>query len=165
MLELWHRTIDTNLTSAYLLTREAARSMIPQKFGRIINVGSHISVLDRERMQAYTSSKHGLAGLTKSLAGELGRYGVTCNAIAPGYFLTDMIEPASGDAALVQAFTNVIASIAGAVPRRLAAQPFFSPRMPRPTSTATYCTRMEVWRTLFASGRTEAPIHDSCPAK
>ena len=108
-LELWHRTIDTNLTSAYLLAREAARVMIPQKSGRIINVGSYVSVLGRERMQAYAASKHGLAGLTKSLAGELGRHGITCNAIAPGYFMTDMIEPAANDPALMQAFTNAIA--------------------------------------------------------
>jgi gluconate 5-dehydrogenase len=108
-LELWHRTIDTNLTSAYLLAREAARVMIPQKSGRIINVGSYVSVLGRERMQAYAASKHGLAGLTKSLAGELGRHGITCNAIAPGYFMTDMITPASDDPALMQAFTNAIA--------------------------------------------------------
>jgi gluconate 5-dehydrogenase len=108
-LQLWHRTIDTNLTSAYLLAREAARVMIPQKSGRIINVGSYVSVLGRERMQAYAASKHGLAGLTKSLAGELGRHGITCNAIAPGYFMTDMITPATGDAALMQAFTSAIA--------------------------------------------------------
>jgi gluconate 5-dehydrogenase len=108
-LELWHQTMDTNLTSAYLLAREAARVMIPQKSGRIINVGSYVSVLGRERMQAYAASKHGLAGLTKSLAGELGRHGITCNAIAPGYFLTDMITPASTDPALMQAFTNAIA--------------------------------------------------------
>lgn len=108
-LEIWHATINTNLTSAYLLAREAARHMIPNRYGRIINVGSYVSVLGRERMQAYASSKHGIAGLTKSLAGELGRYGITCNAIAPGYFKTDMIEPAANDAALMQAFTNAIA--------------------------------------------------------
>lgn len=108
-LELWHRTMDTNLTAAYLLAREAARSMIPQKSGRIINVGSYCSVLGRERMQAYAASKHGLAGLTKSLAGELGRYGINCNAIAPGYFMTDMIERVADDAELMQAFTGAIA--------------------------------------------------------
>jgi len=108
-LELWRRTVDTNLTAAYLLAREAARVMIPQQSGRIINVGSYCSVLGRERMQAYAASKHGLAGLTKSLAGELGRYGITCNAIAPGYFMTDMIERVADDAPLMQAFVNAIA--------------------------------------------------------
>ena len=108
-LDLWHRTMDTNLTAAYLLAREAARVMIPQKSGRIINVGSYCSVLGRERMQAYAASKHGLAGLTKSLAGELGRHGITCNAIAPGYFATDMTDRVADDEALIQAFTNAIA--------------------------------------------------------
>ncbi|AMN47755.1 gluconate 5-dehydrogenase [Steroidobacter denitrificans] len=108
-LELWRRTLDTNLTAAYLLAREAARVMIPRQSGRIINVGSYCSVLGRERMQAYAASKHGIAGLTKSLAGELGRYGITCNAIAPGYFMTDMIERVADDTPLMQAFVNAIA--------------------------------------------------------
>ena len=50
-------------------------------------------VIGRERLTAYVASKHGLAGLTKSLAGELGRHNVTCNAIAPGSFITEMAEP------------------------------------------------------------------------
>lgn len=108
-LELWHQTIDTNLTAAYLLAREAARVMIPQKSGRIINVGSYVSTMGRERMQAYAASKHGLAGLTKSVAAELGRYGITCNGIEPGYFMTDMMERVSDDEALMKAFTNAIA--------------------------------------------------------
>jgi gluconate 5-dehydrogenase len=108
-IELWHRTLDTNLTAAYLLAREAARAMIPNRSGRIINIGSYVSVRGRERMQAYAASKHGLVGLTRSLAGELGRYGITCNAVAPGYFMTDMIKPATSDAALMRAFTNAIA--------------------------------------------------------
>ncbi len=108
-LEVWRRTLDTNLTAAYLLSREAARPMVAQKSGRIINIGSYVSVLGRERLQAYVASKHGLAGLTKSMAGELGRYGVTCNAIAPGFFLTEMAEPITADPARLRVFTNCIA--------------------------------------------------------
>jgi gluconate 5-dehydrogenase len=101
--------MDTNLTAVYLLAREAARPMIAQRAGRIINVGSYVSVIGRERLQAYVASKHGLVGLTKSIAGELGRHGVTCNAIAPGFFLTEMAAPITADAARMQVFTNAIA--------------------------------------------------------
>jgi gluconate 5-dehydrogenase len=75
--EEWRRTLETNLTAPYLLAREAARPMVAQRWGRIINIGSYVSVLGRERLQAYVASKHGIAGLTKSLAGELGPHGVT----------------------------------------------------------------------------------------
>jgi gluconate 5-dehydrogenase len=107
--EDWRRTLETNLTAPYLLAREAARPMIAQRWGRIINIGSYVSVLGRERLQAYVASKHGIAGLTKSLAGELGRHGITCNAIAPGFFLTDMAEPVTRDSQRMQMFTDCIA--------------------------------------------------------
>ncbi len=105
----WRRTLETNLTAVYLLAREAARPMIAQRWGRIINVGSYVSVIGRERLQAYVASKHGLVGLTKSIAGELGRHGVTCNAIAPGLFLTDMAKPVTRDAARMRVYTGAIA--------------------------------------------------------
>ena len=108
-LDVWKRTLETNLTSVYLLSREAARPMVAQRSGRIINIGSYVSVIGRERLQAYVASKHGLVGLTKSLAGELGRHGVTCNAIAPGFFLTQMAEPITTDPARMRIFTDCIA--------------------------------------------------------
>ena len=105
----WRRTMDTNLTAAYLLAREAARTMVARRHGRIVNVGSYVSVIGRERLAAYVASKHGLAGLTKSLAGELGRHGVTCNGIAPGFFETEMAAPILGDPARARIFTEAIA--------------------------------------------------------
>lgn len=108
-LDVWRQTFDVNLTATYLLCREAARPMVTQRAGRIINVGSYVSVLGRERLQAYVASKHGVAGLTRSLAGELGRHGVTCNAICPGLFLTEMAEPVLRDPQRMKAFTSVIA--------------------------------------------------------
>jgi len=108
-LETWNHTLATNLTAVYLLAREAARPMIAQRWGRIINVGSYVSVIGRERLQAYVASKHGLLGLTKSIAGEVGRHNITCNAIAPGFFLTEMAEPVRRDPARMQVFTNAIA--------------------------------------------------------
>ena len=108
-LETWRRTLDTNLTAVYLLAREAARAMIPQRSGRIVNIGSYVSVIGRERLTAYVASKHGLAGLTKSLAGELGRHGITCNGIAPGFFQTEMAAPILNDPARAKIFTDAIA--------------------------------------------------------
>ena len=119
-LDVWRRTIDTNLTAVYLLAREAARVMVAQRSGRIINIGSYVSVLGRERLQAYVASKHGLAGLTKSIAGEVGRHGVTCNAISPGFFLTDMAKSVTEDAARMRIFTNCIAMDRWGDPRELA---------------------------------------------
>lgn len=107
--EAWRKTLETNLTAPYLLARAAAKPMVAQGWGRIINIGSYVSVLGRERLQAYVASKHGVAGLTKSLAGELGRHGVTCNAIAPGFFLTDMAEPVTRAPERMRVFTDCIA--------------------------------------------------------
>jgi gluconate 5-dehydrogenase len=123
--QVWRETLETNLTGPYLLAREAARPMVAQKWGRIINVGSYVSVLGRERLQAYVASKHGIAGLTKSLAGELGRHGVTCNCIAPGFFLTDMAEPVTRDPRRMQTFTNCIALGRWGKPEELAGAAIF----------------------------------------
>lgn len=124
-LDMWRMTIETNLTATYLLSREAARPMLAQKSGRIINVGSYVSKMGRERLQAYVASKHGVAGLTKSLAGELGRHGITCNAIAPGFFLTEMAEPITSDPVRQQIFTNAIAMGRWGRPEELAGAAIF----------------------------------------
>ena len=99
--------------------------MITQKYGRIINVGSYVSKLGRERLQAYVASKHGVSGLTKSMAGELGRHGITCNGIAPGFFLTEMAEPITQDRARMQIFTNAIAMGRWGRPEELAGAAVF----------------------------------------
>ena len=86
----WDMVMGTNVHAPYLLCREAARFMVPRGYGRIVNVGSALSVTGREKITAYVSSKHGLAGLTRAIAAELGPQGVTCNMMAPGYFLTEI---------------------------------------------------------------------------
>ncbi|SOE65816.1 gluconate 5-dehydrogenase [Burkholderia sp. D7] len=96
-LAMWQRTMDTNVTAAYLLAQEVSGPMIGRGHGRIINVGSYVSVLGREKLQAYVASKHAVAGLTKSLGAELGRHGIRCNGICPGYFMTDMAEPVTSN--------------------------------------------------------------------
>jgi gluconate 5-dehydrogenase len=108
-LDQWQRVFDTNVSAMYLLSREAAKPMIAQGRGRIINFGSYVSTTGRERLAAYTASKHAVAGLTKSIAGELARHNVTCNAIAPGFFDTDMAAPTVGDPERSKVFRSAIA--------------------------------------------------------
>ncbi|AKH98855.1 dehydrogenase of unknown specificity, short-chain alcohol dehydrogenase like [Hoeflea sp. IMCC20628] len=86
----WDRVMGTNVRATYVLCREAARLMVPQGYGRIVNVGSALAVVGRENVTSYVASKHGLAGMTRALAAELGAKGVTCNMMAPGYFLTEI---------------------------------------------------------------------------
>lgn len=96
MLELetadWKRVIDTNLTAAFVVGREAARRMIKRGQGKIINIGSLTSELARATVAPYTVAKGGIKMLTKAMAAEWGEAGIQANAIGPGYMLTDMNE-------------------------------------------------------------------------
>ncbi len=95
--EDWDLTIATNLSACFSLAREASRPMTAQGWGRIINIVSIMALQARTTVPAYVASKGGLAALTRAFAVELGPKGVTCNAIAPGYFLTDMTEVTAAD--------------------------------------------------------------------
>lgn len=88
----WDRVMETNLTSCFVLARAAARHMVARGEGRIINTASIMGPLARPTVAAYVTTKGGLAALTRALAVELGPKGITCNAIAPGFFVTDMTE-------------------------------------------------------------------------
>ncbi len=95
----WRRTIDLNLTGAFLGCQAAARVMLPRRSGSIINIGSILGQLGLPKRAAYCASKHGLIGLTKVLGAEWGRQGVRVNCINPGYIKTpmDVHDQAVGD--------------------------------------------------------------------
>lgn len=88
----WQRVIDTNLTSAFVIGREAAKRMLPRGRGKVINIGSLTSELARATVAPYTVAKGGIKMLTKAMAAEWGEHGIQANAIGPGYMITDMNE-------------------------------------------------------------------------
>jgi gluconate 5-dehydrogenase len=96
MLELktadWHRVIDTNLTSAFLVGRAAAQRMVPRGRGKIVNIGSLTSDAARATVAPYTVAKGGIKMLTRAMTAEWASHGIQANAIGPGYMLTDMNE-------------------------------------------------------------------------
>jgi len=90
--EDWNVVLQTNLTSAFVAIRAAARTMMRGKFGRIVNISSTSGVVGNAGQANYAAAKAGMLGLTKSIARELGGKGITCNAVAPGFITTDMTE-------------------------------------------------------------------------
>src|ERR1700743_3739194 len=90
--EAFDEVINTNLKSAFVAIRSAARLIMRSKSGRIINISSVAGVAGNAGQANYAASKAGLIGLSKSVAKELAGKGVTCNAIAPGFITTDMTD-------------------------------------------------------------------------
>ena len=97
--EGWRLTIDTNLTGAFFCAQAAARVMIPQRKGVILNISSILGEVGLPKRAAYCASKHGLIGLTKVLAAEWARHGIRVVSIDPAYIKTAMDErdQVSGD--------------------------------------------------------------------
>ena len=90
--ELWSRHLAINLSGTFYCTRAALPAMLKKKWGRIINVASIAAKTGAAYIAAYTASKHGVLGLTRSVALEVAAAGVTVNAICPGYVDTEMVS-------------------------------------------------------------------------
>lgn len=88
----WDLVLDINLKGAFLCTKAAARVMMKQRYGRIVNISSIIGLIGNAGQANYAASKAGLFGLTKSTARELGSRNVTVNAVAPGFIETEMTK-------------------------------------------------------------------------
>ena len=88
--EAWDAVLNVNLKGTFLVTQAAAKIMIKQRFGRIINISSASGRVGNPGQANYVASKAGIIGLTKTAARELGSRGITVNAIAPGFFETEM---------------------------------------------------------------------------
>ena len=95
--EQWQKVIRVNLDASFLLAQKLAPAMIEHGHGKIVNIASMLSYTGGITVPAYTASKHGVAGLTKALANEWGKFNLQVNAIAPGYFRTDNTQALQDD--------------------------------------------------------------------
>jgi len=94
-LSMWNEVMAINLTGAFLCSRAALADMYAKKWGRIVNVASIAGLKGGMYISAYCASKHGLIGMTRALAIEAAKRGVTVNAICPGYVETDIVTRAA----------------------------------------------------------------------
>jgi 3-oxoacyl-[acyl-carrier protein] reductase len=99
----WDAVIDTNLKAVFRASRAATKPMMRQRYGRIINITSVVGVSGNAGQANYAAAKAGVAGMTRSLAKELGSRNITVNCVAPGFIATDMTDslPEAARAALL----------------------------------------------------------------
>ena len=93
-LDFWKKTLDLNLTGTFLCTQQVYQDMRERGYGRIINISSTVGLRGYPYIAAYTASKHAVIGLTRTLALEAVKKGITVNAICPGYTETDLVSEA-----------------------------------------------------------------------
>ncbi|MDP8943418.1 MAG: SDR family oxidoreductase, partial [Actinomycetota bacterium] len=108
--EDWRRVLETNLTGAFRLIRRALRPMLKARYGRVVNIASIVGQRANPGQANYAASKAGLIGLTRTVAAEVARRGVTVNAVAPGIVETELTS-------------DVVEELAKAVPARRAGTP------------------------------------------
>jgi 3-hydroxybutyrate dehydrogenase len=105
-VEKWNQIIEINLTSAFHSIRAAVPPMREKKHGRIINIASAHGLVASPFKSAYVAAKHGIVGLTKTVALETATHGITCNAICPGYVLTPLVKNQIADTAKARGMTE-----------------------------------------------------------
>ena len=116
----WDAVLGVHLRGAFLMSRAAQKHMVDQRFGRIVNLSSSSALGSRGQVN-YSAAKAGMQGFTKTLAIELGPFGVTANAVAPGFIVTDMT--AATAARIGMPFEDFQAAAAGQIPVRRVGQP------------------------------------------
>jgi 3-hydroxybutyrate dehydrogenase len=105
-IDKWNQIIAINLSAAFHAIRAAVPGMKSRKWGRIISTASAHSLVASPFKSAYVTAKHGIAGLTKTVALELATFGVTCNCISPGYVWTPLVEKQIPDTAKARGITE-----------------------------------------------------------
>jgi len=116
----WDTVLGVHLRGAFLMSRAAQKHMVEQRFGRIINLSSTSALGNRGQVN-YSAAKAGMQGFTKTLAIELGQFGITANAVAPGFIVTDMT--AATAARIGMPFEDFQAAAASQIPVRRVGQP------------------------------------------
>ena len=119
-VESWDTIMNVHLRGAFLMTREVQRSMVEHGWGRIVNISS-TSALGNAGQANYATAKAGIQGFTKTLALELGRFGVTANAVAPGFTVTDMTRSVADRLGI--SFDELVEREAAATPVRRVGAP------------------------------------------
>ena len=118
--EDWDTVVDVNLRGAFLMTRAAQKYMTGQKWGRIVNISSS-SALGNRGQANYSATKAGLEGFTKTLAKEMGKFGITANAVAPHFIATDMTAAMAGK--LKMSFEDLVETYKKQIPVGRVGQP------------------------------------------
>ena len=115
----WDTVLGVHLRGAFLMSRAVQKHMVDQRFGRIVNLSSSSALGNRGQVN-YSAAKAGLQGFTKTLAIELGQFGITANAVAPGFIVTDMT--AATAARISMSFEDFQAAAASQIPVRRVGQ-------------------------------------------